>query len=1006
MNRFFVPAKARPTHDKKSGAVTSFTEPLEASLSNVIQYCFGPYGRCQIAAQLKDGYRKKANFESADVILFDLDGPKFFDEDPAKITKADIEKESGRFKEWQDTYKPLFEDFKGHVIGYPSLSGRLHFILFLSRPVETAKDYEAVMRAAFTRLKAMSNKYPLFVFLDKADLDATHMIYEGWPVNNPEQWAFEIEGNPIDVDLALEAAADLHEEKKSSRRDWNNELSTEGKRNKTAYESALYLIGHSKTWEEAENAYFLKMSQYSDLPSEEIKTIWQSAKKADEVSLGCDRDKEKPSQKKAAADTETVAITFEELETQLKGQYRRAVQSPEDDETDSGRMKSNEIYALHKEQGSNKGYAQLIDAKGYESEVFKAIEEISKGNPTLKMKLKSGQSKQLSPEILNNKGLIVPRANQAFFKNGIFKIYGPNGRKGEDFEFKPLEDGQYLINPIMWNYETPDPALLRKGIQWLNYYLPPHKEKTLISFEGANLLDFIHASIGRLVNEEFCLAAQGEGGNGKTTGLHKELGVVIGQNQYLPLPKSLIMGFENPFDWLVTQDISIGYYDELPVDSLINGDRFKGVISKGSHQMEQKYGAKWVEETLFHMLFTVNELPSFTGGALHGLERKLRAIRFSRHLDKEGETIPPLTEERKAPIKALICAALCMPSLSLPKYKAIYEEYPLRKQWINKGNEAPTFSDLLRKAIEPNTSVQVIQIQALMRQANLPLGKMSLNALGKMLKADGYPVKERKDNKDIIKGYEINPNSILVRTANREIVTSSEVDNSDEDYSFSKARQEYAEKYESQLADYCSYLEAQLHPNREPRVVKSDFIAPVTPEPVGSEFITDNGEIITDDELNYYNYHTSTPAAEVMPPIYEPVSKAAAPVKEDFKPALSELTARPKKGDGKGRQEYYADLTPWLKDNGCYYEGPVSIEGAEWCGKQLGRGYRTDPIFCLFNLKDIIQDLMPRYFMRCFKPSMDTSEGILINDNNVTSTFEKSAAAAFAKGFNDGMRKK
>lgn len=1002
MSSFYVTAQARPTHDKKSGAVTSFTEPLEATLSNVIQYCFGPCGRCQIAARLKDGYRKKANFQSADVILFDLDGPKFFDEDPAKITSADIEKESGRSKEWQDIYKPLFEDLDTHVIGYPSLSGRLHFILPLSRPVENAKEYEAVMRAAFTQLKAMSDKYPLFASLDKADLDATHMIYEGWPVNNPEQWAFEIEGNPIDVDLALRAAAAMHEEKTSSRRDWNTELSTEGERNKTAYKSALYFIGHSKTLEEAENAYFLKMSQYSDLPSEELKTVWQSAKNADEVSLGCDLDKEKPSQKKAAADTETVAIAFEELETQLKRQFRRAVQS-RDDENDDDRTKSNEIYALHKEpQGSDKGYAQLIDEKGYESEAYKAIEKISEGNPILKMKLKSGQSKQLGPEILNNKGLRPPRANQAYFKNGIFEIHGPNGRKGEDFEFKPLEEGQYLINPIMWNYETPDPALLKKGIQWLNFYLPKHTEKTLISFEGAILLDFIRASICRIFDEEFCLAAQGEGGNGKTTGLHKELGVVIGKKQYAPLPKSLIMGFENSFDWLVTQDLSIGYYDELPVDSLINGERFKKAISKGDLSMEQKYGSKWNEEKLWHMLFTVNELPSFTGGALHGLERKLRAIRFSRHLDKEGKTIPPLTDERKSCIKALICAALCMPSLNLKKYEALYFEYPLRKQWINKGNEAPTFSDLLRKANEPNTSVQVIQIQALMRQANLPLGKVSLNALGKMLKADGYPVKARKDNRDVIKGYEINPNSILVRTANREVVTSSEVDNSDEDYSFSKARQEYAKQYESQLADYCSYLEAQLHPNREPRIVKSDFIAPVPPEPVTPEPV--ESEIATDDELAYYGYTTSTPADVVLPPTSEELGKAI-PV-EDFEPALSELTARPEGGNREARQKYYAALTPWLKENGCYQEGPVSIDGARWCGEEFGRCYSNDDKMLSFNLRDIIHDLMPPYLLSCFKPFIDTSEGLLINDGNVTTSFKKSVAEAFVKGFNHGRLKK
>ena len=125
-----------------------------------------------------------------------------------------------------------------------------------------------------------------------------------------------------------------------------------------------------------------------------------------------------------------------------------------------------------------------------------------------------------------------------------------------------------------------------------------------------------------------------------------------------------------------------------------------------------------------------------------------------------------------------------------------------------------------------------------------------------------------------------------------------------------------------------------------------------------------------------------------------------------LEPALSELTARPKGGNGEARQKYYADLTPWLKENGCYREGPVSVDGARWCGMEFGRCYRDDKMFLLFNLNDLIHDLMPRFFMSCLTPFIDTSEGLLINENAAVVSYQKSVAAAFIEGFNQERLKK
>lgn len=128
--------------------------------------------------------------------------------------------------------------------------------------------------------------------------------------------------------------------------------------------------------------------------------------------------------------------------------------------------------------------------------------------------------------------------------------------------------------------------------------------------------------------------------------------------------------------------------------------------------------------------------------------------------------------------------------------------------------------------------------------------------------------------------------------------------------------------------------------------------------------------------------------------------------KKHLEPALSKLTARPKGGNGEARQEYYADLTPWLKENGCYREGPVSVDGARWCGMELGRCYRDDRNFMYFNLNDLIHDLMPHFFMSCLTPFISTSEGLLINENAAVVSYEKSVAAAFREGFNHGRLNK
>ena len=197
MNYIFLAAKPRPSHDKtgKACAVTNFPTCIELTLSNVVRYCFGaddkkgrPTSYCQTTVRFKNGHRSQANFKEADVIPLDIDGA---------VTNGDA-------ADWKSKYKPILEKVGLQSFAYPSLSRRCHVFLPLSRPVKTVEEYCAVVKATLQALKA---KYPeLKNDLDPADKDGARMLFEGATVDNPGEWAFEIKGEPVNVENALEFA--------------------------------------------------------------------------------------------------------------------------------------------------------------------------------------------------------------------------------------------------------------------------------------------------------------------------------------------------------------------------------------------------------------------------------------------------------------------------------------------------------------------------------------------------------------------------------------------------------------------------------------------------------------------------------------------------------------------------------------------------------------------------------------------------------------------------------
>ena len=791
----YRPAKPRVTHDKKAGNVVSFPIAMELTLDDVCKYCFGPDSSsgypqsfCQTAVCYKDAYRKKANFMSADCLIFDLDGEGHEGCEP---------------EAWRAIHKPLLEKTGFHVIAYPSHTFKLHFFLFLSHSVTTVQDYETVIKYVFHSLQAVD---PVFKRdLDAKDLDGAHMLYEGaWKLDDPREWAFELPGATVDVDNALNAMRAPSEGKTpgyvNSRplRELDRLIHTEGSRNDSCYDYALYCIANSRTWEEAESKYYFKCSD-NGLDKEELDSVFESAKKADTVTLGCDLKADK---KSANAPQEDVAIAYEALEGEVRRLCRRAVQNAVETCVQPDRLKSNEIYALHEfEPGSNKGYASLITPESYERLVLNLINDYTSGNPLLKMKLKANQNRQLGPQILSNDGLEIPSQDRAFFHNGIFETYGGGGVANVDYAFKPIEDNCYLISPCSWDYVS---ALDPGFIDCLNFYYPrAGYEKTLISPEAMIVGDHLGSTFSRRSHDDQMLVVYGPGGNGKSNFWDTNInGAAGGAPAFKLLPDSLLVGNENPFDWLETQDVLLGYYDDLPVDALIDCARAKRLFESGSVQMDRKYGAKWVEKKLFKVTMATNTLPTFTSMDA-GLQRRLRCVYVKQSLYKSGM---PIRKWKPDVIQSGICAFMRMPWIP----RCLYEDYPLMGIWMSNISEKGLWSELLKPA-DRRGKAELTTIRMYLRGAGSPLAKLSDKKLADKIEQAGFPVMRSNNNTRHVRGYVINMDSAIVRAAKRDYDNLSDGPEDEADnYDFSQARREYIKAHDDELMEYSSRLEAML----------------------------------------------------------------------------------------------------------------------------------------------------------------------------------------------------
>ena len=825
MNHFYLaPETWKPNPKMPKNPGTCFNRPMDLTLKNVCDYCFGHHGLPHTAIKFKDGYRKKANFQESDVYVVDIDGL------PCGKTAEELPSDKITAETWKAAYKPLFKDLKLHVIVYPSKSFKAHAFVFMNHKEIEKNNYESELPALFAMLlkacpqitRGAKGQFSL----DTADKDAARALAPGAGVDNPEEWAFEINGPEVDVDELLKSPL-LHESDNNHLplQDLIEAANTLGSRNTKSHDVALNSIAHNTTEAAARDDFMSKVGN-NGLDKDELERIFKNALKADTVSLGCDLKEDKGAKrgKKGQSDTEAekfeLATALQELTQWIRFRFRRAVQDPYKS-TSQGRLSSNQIYSIYDNEECSEINAHVITAAAYTSAIIKEVEKRYENNPVLMMKIKSVMGKQLNIDILTNDGLIFPHENQVFFRNGILEITGSNGEEGEDWKFTPLQENQLLVNKLPFDF-TLDPRLIRIGLKtWANVYYPKHGEKTFLSPEAAIVIDFLRSALGRVVDDQQALVVNGPGGNGKTTGWHRDIKTCIGSPIFSYMESDFFKGKADTFDWKVLQGCSIGFNDELETggNSRLDGAIFKKIISKGDMAIEEKFGQRWNEQKFFKVVMTTNVLPTFSDFVDNGLTRKLRAVYVSQRLDKTSPDLPPLTQEQIDGIRAFLCACLVMPSLKLTKYCKIWQDYPLRKQWLEEGNEKGLFSDMLRQADNPRECTEVIFIQGLLEKARRPLGKKSEAALSRMLEAAGYPVKRNSKGRHLVKGYVINEQSTIKQLADNLTFNPPSVidDGNDDNSTFEKDRQKYIQENLEALNEYFSHFEALLRPeDRKP----------------------------------------------------------------------------------------------------------------------------------------------------------------------------------------------
>ncbi|MBR4399732.1 MAG: hypothetical protein IKT06_02225 [Aeriscardovia sp.] len=732
------------SHGKIKGNIVSFPDEIEATSQNVAKYCLGPNGMphttiCFSDLTYEDGtivkhYRRSDRYIQAGCLYLDIDGDQHTDN-----------------KEWKEWVRPLLSlDFK--VIVYASNHFKAHALVLFSIPITNPEDYKNLCRILIQKIQ------PSYPAVDSAVKDTARFSFEGAHVDNPAEWVVENNAPLLDWKSELSASVPQKKSEKVTRLDIEElirQTQEPSKRHEAAKKLAVYDVCNSSTLEEAAEAYVSQVKPNGDFTDKEAADIFNWAQ--EHVTLGKIANSvtyagEAPAKRSKQQFAKDIFAACDFIIQKCREKF--AILTPPEGTVDyDERYESGQIYQLFPTTAQDRGVALECDRCIFDRYVADLICDYEKTDPEVALRLKDKQKAYFRPDSLTSEKLVLRREYKCYFTTGIYDV--------DKQEFIHLKPGQFLTEALPFPYTEELPKEGGPIWNFLHKYLPRCNNEALpFSIELYILFDLFRSAMGGCTGDEQCLVEYGKGSNGKSS-ITTLWEAALGQKRCSKLDNSILVGKADRFVWLKARGLYMAHFDELPIDYMLSDDDTKGAISQDSHNMEVKGGKKWSQYTYFKPYMTTNRLPRFKDGSTYGFKRKIRCIEFRQVLHPNGRAFTP-SEDLVEDARRLFCACLRLPQLP----REVWEDYPLRQEWLETNSEAAEFADLLRPA---DADITIGRIRTVLKKANLPIAKKPYEYLAEKFREFGYDVKKMSKSMSggvktggyVIHGAEINPDCAL-----------------------------------------------------------------------------------------------------------------------------------------------------------------------------------------------------------------------------------------------------
>ena len=977
------------SHGKAKGNIVSFPTEIELTAQNVATHCLGPHGMphttiCFSDLTREDGkilrhYRQSDKFIQASCLYVDIDGKQHRDN-----------------KEWKGWVLPLLSlGFK--VIVYPSNHFKAHVLVPFVIPITNSEDYKNLCCVLIQKISLI---YP---DVDSAVKDAARFSFEGAPVKNPADWVLENDAPLLDWRPLLSAPA--LPEKKNPPLDIEElikQTQEPGKRHEAAKKLAVHDIKNSNTIEEAAKAYTNQVKPNGDFTSEEAAALFNWAQ--DNVTLGQYAKSgsftgsiyPRRSKQQFASD---VFAACEFINKKCEEKFA-ILTPPEGAVYYDERYESGQLYQLYPTIAPDCGVALECDQSVYDKYVAEQIHEYEKVDPEIALRLKDKQKTYFRPINLSSKKLVLRHEYKCYFLNGIYDVTKQ--------AFTPLEPGQFLTEALPFEYTTELPKAGGPVWKFLHKYLPRcHGEHLPFSVELYILFDLFRSAMGGCTGDEQCLVEYGKGSNGKSS-MTTLWEAALGIKRCSKLDNSILTGKADRFVWLKARGLYMAHFDELPIDYMLSDDDTKGAISQDSHNMEIKGGKKWSQYTYFKPYMTTNRLPMFKDGSTFGFKRKIRCIEFRKIIRPTGHAFIP-SSELIEDARRLLCACLRLPQLP----RSVWEDYPLRQEWLEGNSEAAEFADLLRPA---DADITIGRIKTVLKKANLPIAKKSYEYLAEKFREFGYDVKKMSKSQGIggktggyvIHGAEINPSCALWEFMHKDKNDWSTRSNEGElgpDVNMEKVWEEFLKNEAAPLLELFpvpfAFPNTKVGGEDEENSPCGDDFAP-TPFDECVELYSDFDSYLDETTLADMDEYYGIKHIPVQPPksSAEDGTQKVSPVLQNEKPPFTPFDFKAESGDREGRELFNALMRNWLAENKAF----SSPEGAKWCGEEFGKHVKDT---WRLNTLDIFDETFPsgvwNFLDREKTAKRDGADPVLDLKPDKPCTVLDSCLVAFLVAFNSSV---